>query len=82
MAIMKTAISIEKDLFLKAEALSAKLDISRSQLFAQALQYLIGKSETLEVIRKLNEVYATDDAVSGPAVKAGKRKLKRIIGRW
>jgi metal-responsive CopG/Arc/MetJ family transcriptional regulator len=82
MAYMKTAISIDEDLFRKAEKLSSKLQVSRSQLFAQALEYLIERSETLEVIQRLNEVYGQklpDDEV---VAKAGKRKMRKVIDKW
>ena len=82
MSYMKTAISIDEDLFRKAEKLSSKLQVSRSQLFAQALEYLIERSETLEVIQRLNEVYghkqSDDEAIS----KASKKKIRKIIDKW
>ena len=82
MSYMKTAISIDEDLFRKAEKLSSKLQVSRSQLFAQALEYLIERSETLEVIQRLNEVYGQkqpdDEAIS----KASKRKIRKVIDKW
>jgi metal-responsive CopG/Arc/MetJ family transcriptional regulator len=82
MSYMKTAISIDEDLFRKAEKLSSKLQVSRSQLFAQALEYLIERSETLEVIQRLNEVYGhkqpDDEAIS----KASKRKIRKVIDKW
>jgi metal-responsive CopG/Arc/MetJ family transcriptional regulator len=79
---MKTAISIDENLFRKAEKLSTKLQISRSQLFAQALEYLIDRSETLEIIQKLNAVYGQDDAESRALTKSGKKKMKGIIDKW
>jgi metal-responsive CopG/Arc/MetJ family transcriptional regulator len=81
MSFMKTAISIDEGLYRKAEKLSSKLNVSRSQLFAQALEYLLEKSETLEIIQKLNEVYGASD-LDGSAVKGGKRKLKSIVEKW
>lgn len=82
MSFMKTAISIDEDLFRKAEKLSTKLHVSRSQLFAQALEYLLERSETLEIIQKLNEVYGQkpDDEVVLP--KAAKKRMKQIVGKW
>jgi metal-responsive CopG/Arc/MetJ family transcriptional regulator len=82
MSYMKTAISIDENLFRKAEKLSTKLQISRSQLFAQALEYLIDRSETLEIIQKLNAVYGQDDAESRALTKSGKKKMKGIIDKW
>ncbi len=81
MSYMKTAISIDEGLYRKAEKLSGKLNVSRSQLFAQALEYLLEKSETLEIIQKLNEVYGPND-INGSALKGGKKKLKSIVEKW
>lgn len=82
MSYMKTAISIDENLFKKAEKLSTKLHISRSQLFAQALEYLIEKSETLEIIQKLNAVYGQGDDESKAMTKTGKRRMKGIVEKW
>jgi metal-responsive CopG/Arc/MetJ family transcriptional regulator len=82
MPYMKTAISIDEDLYRKAEKLSTKLNLSRSQLFAQALEFLLEKSETLEIIQKLNEVYGPNDMETKQTARAGKRKMKGIVGKW
>lgn len=82
MSFMKTAISIDEGLFRKAEKLSSKLHVSRSQLFAQALEYLIDKSETLEIIQKLNAVYAPNDMDTPVSIKGSKKKLKAIVDKW
>jgi metal-responsive CopG/Arc/MetJ family transcriptional regulator len=82
MSYMKTAISIDENLFRKAEKLSTKLQVSRSQLFAQALEYLLDRSETLEIIQKLNAVYGQDDAESKVLTKGGKKKMKGIVDKW
>jgi metal-responsive CopG/Arc/MetJ family transcriptional regulator len=82
MSYMKTAISIDESLFRKAEKLSTKLQVSRSQLFAQALEYLIDRSETLEIIQKLNAVYGQGDAETRILTKGGKKKMKRIVDQW
>jgi metal-responsive CopG/Arc/MetJ family transcriptional regulator len=79
---MKTAISIDASLFRKAEELSTKLQVSRSQLFAQALEYLIDRSETLEIIQKLNAVYGQNDAEVEVVTKAGKRKMRDVVETW
>jgi metal-responsive CopG/Arc/MetJ family transcriptional regulator len=79
---MKTAISIDESLFRKAEKLSSKLQVSRSQLFAQALEYLIERSETLEIIQKLNAIYGQDDAEAKAISKVGKKKIKGLAEKW
>jgi len=82
MSYMKTAISIDEDLYRKAEKLSTKLNLSRSQLFAQALEYLLEKSETLEIIQKLNEAYGPNDMETKQTLKAAKKKMKAVVGKW
>ena len=82
MSYMKTAISIDEELYRKAEKLSTKLNLSRSQLFAQALEYLLEKSETLEIIQRLNEVYGPNDMEARETARAGKKKMKGIVDKW
>ena len=82
MPVIKTAISIDEGLFRKAERLSTKLHVSRSQLFAQALEYLIDRSETLDIIQKLNAVYGQDDTETKAVSKSGKKKMKGIVEKW
>ena len=82
MPVIKTAISIDEGLFRKAEKLSIKLHVSRSQLFAQALEYLIDRSETLDIIQKLNAVYGQDDTETKAVSKGGKKKMKCIVEKW
>jgi len=79
---VKTAISIDEGLLKKAEKLSTELRISRSQLFAQALEYLIEHSETLEIIQKLNAVYGEQDSESEVLTKGGKTRMKDIVEKW
>ncbi len=82
MSYVKTAISIDEDLFRKAEKLSTQLQVSRSQLFAQALEYLIDRSETLELIQKLNEFYGQKHPDDEAVTKAGKKKMRKIVDKW
>ena len=82
MSYMKTAISIDEELYRKAEKLSTKLNLSRSQLFAQALEYLLEKSETLEIIQRLNEVYRPNDVEAKETTKAAKKRMTGIVDKW
>jgi metal-responsive CopG/Arc/MetJ family transcriptional regulator len=70
---MKVAISIPDDLFETAEALSKKLGISRSRLYASALADFLAKNRGRKVTEQLNAVYADDDS----RVDAGTRRLQR-----
>jgi hypothetical protein len=57
-AHVKTAISINEELFREVEAWAGKLEISRSQLFARAVEEYIRDRENEELLRRLNEAHA------------------------
>jgi metal-responsive CopG/Arc/MetJ family transcriptional regulator len=58
MTIVKTAVSIESELFKKAEDAAEKLNISRSRLFQLALENYISQYENLSILDRLNSVYS------------------------
>ncbi len=84
MAYVKTAISIDEELFNKAEKLSAKLHVSRSQFFSQAVEYMINKNESLNIIKRLNEIYSDKDVLEEQKKLAdfSKKRLKGLVERW
>ena len=59
---MKTALSIPDDLFASADALAKRLGLSRSRLYASALQEFISKHKSKNVTERLNAVYASQDS--------------------
>jgi metal-responsive CopG/Arc/MetJ family transcriptional regulator len=65
---MKTAISIEDDLFKQAEEAAKELGLSRSALFSQAVEEFIRTHMPSEITKKYNEVYsetlATDEELN------------------
>jgi len=52
------AVSIEESLFREAEAWAGRLGISRSRLFAEAVQEYVRRRENEELLRRLNEAHA------------------------
>ena len=58
MTTIKTAVSIEVDLFNQADELAEELQVSRSRLVSMALERLIKDYQTKKIVDKLNEVYA------------------------
>ena len=54
---MKIAISIEKPLFEQAEKLAEQMRVSRSRLYALALEMFIQKRESQQILEQLNRVY-------------------------
>ncbi len=57
---MKTAISIPDDLFVSAERLAKRLHMSRSELYARAVQQYVAECRHVGVKEKLDQVYASE----------------------
>ena len=58
MAHVKTAISLDESLFREAEEWAGKLGVSRSQLFAWAVEEYVRRRENEELLARLNEAHA------------------------
>lgn len=58
MAHVKTAVSMDERLFQEAEEWAEKLGVSRSQLFARAVEEYVRRQENEDLVRKLNEAHA------------------------
>lgn len=73
---MKTAISLPDDLFASADALAARLGMTRSGLIAAALAEYVAKHRTAKVSERLNAVYAAEDSrLDKPVRKAQRRAI-------
>jgi demethoxyubiquinone hydroxylase (CLK1/Coq7/Cat5 family) len=57
-AHVKTAISLDESLFREAEEWAGKLGVSRSQLFARAVEEYVRRHENEELVRRLDEAHA------------------------
>jgi hypothetical protein len=57
-AHVKTAISLDESLFREAERWAGKLGVSRSQLYAKALEEYVRGRENEELLRRLDEAHA------------------------
>ena len=83
MATVKTALSIDESLFEQAEALAKDLDVSRSRVFAMALEEFLARHEAGKILAQINLVY-----VDGPPLGDEERALKRakhrelVEGTW
>lgn len=60
MAHVKTAISMDEALFREAEALANKMGVSRSRLFADAVEEYVRRRENEELLKRLNEAHADE----------------------
>ncbi len=59
---MKTAISLPDELFKKAEQAAKRAHLSRSRLFAKALQQFLEGIQFRQITQSLNEVYSDESS--------------------
>ena len=65
---MKTAISIPDDIFISAEHLAKRLNVSRSELYTQAIRRYVVEYRHMGVKEKLDDVYASENSSIDPAL--------------
>jgi metal-responsive CopG/Arc/MetJ family transcriptional regulator len=65
---MKVAISLPDPIFSAAEKLAQQLRVSRSQLYAQAIEEYLAKRQDTLVTERLNALYEVEQATVDPAL--------------
>jgi metal-responsive CopG/Arc/MetJ family transcriptional regulator len=74
---MKVAVSIPDELFESGEAVSKRLGVSRSRLYATALAEFVAKNQDRKVTERLNVVYGSVDSRLPAAVRRLQSKSLR-----
>ena len=84
MHAIKTAISIEKNLFDQAEIIARTMKVSRSKLFVIALQDFIEHQKNKEMLAQINAAYDEEPDSTEQAIrKKVRRQHRRIVeGEW
>jgi len=84
MQAIKTAISIEKNLFEQAEKIARTMKVSRSKLFVIALQDFIEHQKNREMLAQINAAYADEPDTTEQALRIkARRQHRRIVeGEW
>lgn len=59
---MKTAISLADQLFRRSEEFASQRGLSRSELYARALNEYLDRHETADITARLNSLYAEEDS--------------------
>jgi metal-responsive CopG/Arc/MetJ family transcriptional regulator len=67
---MKTAVSIPDALYRQADREARRCGLSRSRLYAQALQDYLTKTSDAAITTKLNEIYRDEDSRLPPDLAA------------
>jgi metal-responsive CopG/Arc/MetJ family transcriptional regulator len=81
----KTAVSIEQPLFEQADKLAEQMRVSRSRLYALALEMFIQKRTSQQILEQLNRVCAENPPTDEEeqlleAMQQGQRHL--VEGEW
>lgn len=78
---MKTAVSIPDPVYKSGEKLRKKLGLSRSKLYARALEGLIERLDDDEITRRLNEAYGPHGEGSklDPVLAAHVRRMLKKV---
>lgn len=84
MQAIKTAISIEKNLFDQAEIIARTMKVSRSKLFVIALQDFIEHQKNKEMLTQINAAYDDEPDANEQAIrKKVRHQHRRIVeGEW
>lgn len=84
MATVKTAISLEGSLFERAEALARKMKISRSRLFALALEEFLRQHQNQQLLEQLNAAYNdAPDPEEEALLHAARQSYRRLAdNKW
>jgi metal-responsive CopG/Arc/MetJ family transcriptional regulator len=72
---MKTAISIPDPLFQAAEEFAHEQGLSRSELYARAIQHYLAQHRYHGVTDALNQVYVTEASQLDPAIVAAQVRI-------
>ncbi len=75
MAIVKTGISLDRDLLERMTALAHTLHMSRSELFADAVKEFLKEHENKEIFDRLNAVYGDGADRDDERMLTGMRRL-------
>lgn len=84
MANIKTAVSLHERLFKQAESLARQMKLSRSRLFAHALEEFIQRHQNRELLDKINQAYSDqpDNAERNYLRKMRRRHRKMVEHQW
>jgi metal-responsive CopG/Arc/MetJ family transcriptional regulator len=74
---MKTAISLPDEVFEAAEALAERLGMSRSQLYARAVEEYLAKHRDQDLTARLNDVYGEEESGLDPALRRAQGRTLR-----
>jgi metal-responsive CopG/Arc/MetJ family transcriptional regulator len=83
MPTVKTAISLEQDLFSRAEEFASSQKLSRSRVVSLALEEYLRRQENLALLEKINASYDdTPDPEEEKHLRAAQRSFLKVADKW
>jgi predicted transcriptional regulator len=83
MTQVKTGISLDAELFEAAERLAQELCLTRSVLYARALEELIERRRSKQLLDELNAAYGElPDPDDGALLRGIRRTMRRVGDPW
>ena len=80
---MKTAISIDDELLQQVDETARRMGLSRSRVFALAIDDFLGRQRREQMLRQLNEVYAAGlEPAEKRLLKGIKAKVRKSKEPW
>ena len=81
---VKTAISLDGDLFRQAQSLARRMKVSRSRLFATAMEEFIERRRNQDLLQAINAACQTGEDPSEEKLRRSLlRQHRRLVqGQW
>lgn len=81
---IKTAISIQKNLFDQADNLARTMNVSRSKLFVMALEDYLERQKNRELLTQINAAYSEEPDSAEKKLRNKARGQHRLLveGEW
>ena len=80
---MKTAISIQDDIFEAAEETARELRISRSELYARAVREFVARHSRENITKRLDQIYGEESEASSLDTKLAEMQTRSLDGeKW
>lgn len=80
---VKTAISLEQNLFARAEEFAHSRKLSRSRVVALALEDYLRRQENSALLERINAAYEeTPDPKEEKSLKASQQAFRKVLDEW
>ncbi len=84
MQAIKTAISMDKNLFVQVENIARSMNVSRSKFFSIAVEDFIAHNKNREMLAQINAAYSDEPDATEQLLRSKSRRQHRktVEGEW